>query len=107
MGASLKLFDSIIEKLISVVICLINLLMNISLLFGVKDKNRFFICLWMMSALFNVIGGVVMLGLYNEISTNDLNDFIDMTIAKNVYLVCYVVFYVWSLIHASRLYKQS
>ena len=106
IGASLNLFDSIIEKMTSVVISFINILLNISLLFGLKDGNKFFICLWMMSALFNVIGGVVLLGLYNEISTNDLDDFIPLTIVKNVYLVCYVVLYVWSWIHVCNLYKE-
>ena len=106
IGASLNLFDSIIEKLTSVVICFINILLNISLLFGLKDGSKFFMCLWMVSALFNVIGGVIMLGLYNEISTNDLNDFIPLTIVKNVYLVCYVVLYVWSWIHVCNLYKE-
>lgn len=106
IGASLTLFDSFIEKLTSVVIYFINILMNISLLFGLKDGSKFFMCLWMVSALFNVIGGVIMFGLYNEISTNDLNDFIPLTIVKNVYLVSYVVLYIWSWIHVCNFYKE-
>ena len=109
IGAALNLFDSIMEKMASVVICFINILLNISLLFGLKEGSKFFLCLWMMSALFNVIGGILMMGLssYSEMnSANDLNELLPLTIVQNVYLACYIGLYVWSWIHVCNLYKE-
>ena len=109
IGASLYLFESTTEKLASVVICLFNILFNISLIFGVKDKSKFFISLWMMSALCNVIGGFIMLGSssYNDIKFNNhLNNIIPLNIVKIVLLAMYVGLYIWSWLQVFHLYKK-
>ena len=45
IGASLRIFGSITGKMTSAGISCANILMNISLVFGVKDKSKFFIIL--------------------------------------------------------------
>ena len=109
IGASIYLFESILEKMLSVVVCFINIFCNISLIFGLKDNNRIFILLWMLSAACNVFGGVIILGfaLYNELNfTSSLEEIVPTSIAKNVYLTCYVGLYIWSGVQVFHLYKE-
>ena len=109
IGASIYLFESILEKMLSVAVCFINILCNISLIFGLKDNNRIFIVLWILSAVCNVIGGVIILGFtsYNELNfTSSLEEMVPTSIAKNVYLTCYVGLYIWSGVQVFHLYKE-
>ena len=110
IGASLYLFESIPLKLGSVLICLFNIIFNIFLLFGLKDKSTFFIFLWMISSLLNVLGGLIMLclsSLYKiSFTTNHLDDFIPLDVVKNVWLVLYVALYIWSWVQVFNLYQE-
>ena len=109
IGASIYLFESILEKMLSVVVCFINIFCNISLIFGLKDNNRIFIVLWIISAACNVIGGFIILGFasYNELNfTSSLEEMVPTSIAKNVYLTCYVGLYIWSGVQVFHLYKE-
>ena len=112
IGASVNLLESTTAKLASVVTSLLNILFNIFLVFGIKDKSKFFLFIWMMSALCNVIGGFILLGVssynYNANNsnfTNTLNDILPLNIVKNVLLALYVGLYTWSCIQVFHLYK--
>ena len=109
IGATLHLYDTTAEKLASLVICLLNILFNISLVFGVKDRSPFFILLWMVLALCNILGAIVIFGffLYNE--NNYFNDSyytIALNLTKAILLVLYAGLYIWSWIQAYNLYKK-
>ena len=64
VGATLYLYETTAERLTSVVICGLNMLFNILLLFGLKERNTFLILLWMISALYNVVGAIVIFGFF-------------------------------------------
>ena len=109
IGASLRIFGSITGKMTSAGISCANILMNISLVFGVKDKSKFFIILWTVSAMCNILGGSIMFGL---ISTSEiefdqnLDEFIPLGIVIGIYLLFYIGLYIWSSFQVFNLYKE-
>ena len=110
IGATLHLYDTTAETLaISVVICLLNILSNISLIFGLKDKSStFFVLLWMMSALCNILGGIALFGFYMYNGNNLFNDptyVIALNLMKNIFLISYVGLYIWLWIQVYNLHK--
>ena len=109
IGASLRIFGSITGKMTSAGISCANILMNISLVFGVKDKSKFFIILWMVSAMCNILGGSIMFGLISisEIEFDqNLDEFIPLGIVIGIYLLFYIGLYIWSSFQVLNLYKE-
>ena len=109
IGASLRIFGSITGKMTSAGISCANILMNISLVFGLKDKSKIFIILWMVSALCNIFGGSIMLGLISisEIEFDqNLDEFIPLGIVIGIYLTFYIGFYIWSSFQVFTVYKE-
>ena len=62
IGTSIYLFVSNVDKLASVVICFLNIFFSVTLIFGVKEKNKLFVLLWMVAAVGNVLGLSASLG---------------------------------------------
>ena len=110
IGASLSIFGSITGKMTSTGISCVNILLNISLIFGLRDKSKFFIVLWMASAMCNVVGGSIMLGLISisEVDFNqNLDDFIPLSIVIGIYLTCYIGLYIWSAFQVLKFIQGS
>ena len=118
IGTSIYLFVSIVDKLASVVICFLNIFFSVTLIFGVKEKNKLFVLLWMVAAVGNVLGGLVMFSSssYDMSFGNNSWDFLPTNesyfdtylfkILKTIVMASYTGFYIWSFTQVFHLYKE-
>ena len=110
IGATLYLYETTAERLTSVVICGLNMLFNILLLFGLKERNTFLILLWMISALYNIVGAIVIFGFLLHNGGNNLfigSEYIIATsLMRAIFLISYFVLHIWSGIQVYNLYKE-
>ena len=109
IGATLYLYETTAERLTSVVICGLNMLFNILLLFGLKERNTFLILLWMISAFYNIVGAIVIFGFFLHNGSNLFNGteyIIATNLMKAIFLISYFGLHIWSGIQVYNLYKE-